>query len=537
MNDKNYLLVILIVCIAIFLPHLHVIEVNIMEARNFVTAREMLDYGNWIHTTMNLEPRYEKPPLPTWLTAISASIFGVKNLFGLRLPAVLAVIFLIFTFYFLQVEISKNKKQAFFGTLILATSFYIIFSGRNGQWDIFAHSFMLFAIYQLFKAFESKSVLWKKWILAGVFMGLSFMSKGPVSHFALLLPFIISYGIVFKYKHFKRKLSPLIVSLIIFALVGLTWGLYIYLTDLSSAQAIADKETTAWSNRNTRPFYYYWSFFTQSGVWTFFAFIALLYPYMIKRVTDKKMYRFSLLWTIIAVLLLSLIPEKKSRYLLPVLIPLAWNTSFFIYYLIEEIKHISKLDKYLAYFGYGLIGLIGLAFPIGGYMFLGEKLDGFWLWYILASVVLFTIGIFIFYTLKKNNFEKAFYAVITFIAGIMVFALPLAKTFYDNEDYLSMSSLRGIENMKNIKLYSTDKNLPTPELIFELGEPIKRVNSPNELPDQSVFGLLVRDTIPEDVNNYFTTKFIAQFDENHIKKGKRGYRARKTLKLYLLEKK
>ena len=79
MNSKFYLLGIALVCMAIFFPHLSVVEVNIMEARNFITAREMLEYGNWIHTTMNLEPRYEKPPLPTWLTAFSAAVFGLKN--------------------------------------------------------------------------------------------------------------------------------------------------------------------------------------------------------------------------------------------------------------------------------------------------------------------------------------------------------------------------------------------------------------------------------------------------------------------------
>ncbi len=537
MDNKNYLTAILIVCVAIFLSHLQVIEVNIMEARNFITAREMLDYGNWIHTTLNLEPRYEKPPLPTWLTAISASVFGVKNLVGLRLPAVLAVIFLIFTFYFLLIEIIKDHKQAFFATLILTTSFYIVFSGRNGQWDIFAHSFMLYAIFQLFQALESDKVLWKKWILAGVFMGLSFMSKGPVSHFALLLPFLISYGIVFKFKDLKTKVSPMLVSLIIFSLVGFTWGVYIYLTDASSAQAIANKETTAWANRNIRPFYYYWSFFTQSGIWTFFAFIALLYPYMIKRVTDKKMYRFSFLWTIITVILLSLIPEKKSRYLLPVLIPMAWNTSFFINYIIVEIKNLTKTDQYLAYFGFGLIGLIGLAFPFGGYLYLKDNLENNWMWFILTSITLFSLGISIFYYLKKNNFEQTFYLIIAFICGIMIFALPLVKTFYTNEDYLSLSTLRKHDNMKNVKLYSTDKDLHSPELIFALGEPIKRVKSMDELPVKNKFALLVRDTIPKEVKVNYSSKFIALFDENHSKKGTREHRPRRTIKLYLMEKK
>ena len=46
MNNKFYLIAIGLVCLAIFFPHLSIVEVNIMEARNFITAREMLEYGN-----------------------------------------------------------------------------------------------------------------------------------------------------------------------------------------------------------------------------------------------------------------------------------------------------------------------------------------------------------------------------------------------------------------------------------------------------------------------------------------------------------
>ena len=535
MNHKQNIFIILLVCLAIFFSNLDVIYVNIMEARNFITAREMLQYGNWFHTTMNLEPRYEKPPLPTWLTALSASIFGLKSLFGLRLPAVLSVTLLILTSYFFSIKIFQNKKQALVNALILATSFYIIFSGRNGQWDIFAHAFMLFGIYHLFQALESNSATWKYWVITGVFLGLSFMSKGPVSHFALLLPFLIAYGIVFKFRNFKLKWSPLIVSVLLFVVVGLTWGVFIYLTDGSSAEAIADKETAAWSNRNIRPFYYYWSFFTQSGLWTFFAFIGLLYPYMKKRVDNVKTYKFTFLWTIITVILLSVIPEKKSRYLLPVLIPLALNTSFYIKYLIQKRNNLSKTDKYIAYFGFGLISLICLTFPIGGYLFLEEKLDGFYTSFIATSIALFTIGVLLLVYLKRNDFEKAFYLNIAMMCFIMVLGLPLAKTLYDNPDFNNISNLRQNNNPKNISLYTFDKI--SPELIWELGEPVKRVKSLNDLPQQKSFGLLINDSVSNSLKQKYNTKLIEQFDINYINKNKKGYKTRLTTKLYLLENK
>ena len=56
MNIKNnHILIILVSCIAIFFVNLDALYVNIMEARNFITAREMLHDGHWLLTTLNGE--------------------------------------------------------------------------------------------------------------------------------------------------------------------------------------------------------------------------------------------------------------------------------------------------------------------------------------------------------------------------------------------------------------------------------------------------------------------------------------------------
>ena len=93
--ERNYLVLLIITCAAIFFVNLGSLPVNIMEARNFITAREMLTDGNWLLTTINGEPRYQKPPLPTWLTAFSAAIFGIKSVWALRLPAAIMSLILV----------------------------------------------------------------------------------------------------------------------------------------------------------------------------------------------------------------------------------------------------------------------------------------------------------------------------------------------------------------------------------------------------------------------------------------------------------
>ena len=59
-----------LVCLTTFFVDNSVLVPDIMESGNIVTAREMVYDGNWIAPTMNGELRLEKPPLPTWLTAV-----------------------------------------------------------------------------------------------------------------------------------------------------------------------------------------------------------------------------------------------------------------------------------------------------------------------------------------------------------------------------------------------------------------------------------------------------------------------------------
>ena len=154
--NKNPLLLLALICITIFMVHLDALWVNIMEARNFVTAREMLQKGNWVLTTLNEEPRYQKPPLPTWLSAGSAFLFGIKSVFAMRIPAALVSIMMVLTTYIFTRKLTNNNTYALVSSLILATSFFIVFSGRNGQWDIFTHGFMMLSIYQLYLLFSTQ---------------------------------------------------------------------------------------------------------------------------------------------------------------------------------------------------------------------------------------------------------------------------------------------------------------------------------------------------------------------------------------------
>lgn len=538
----NYTFWLLIVACLMLFSHLDVIEVNIMEARNFITAREMANNNHWILTTINGMPRYEKPPLPTWLTAISGIIFGFDSLYGMRLPVVLITLLLVFGTFKLSEKLGLSKKQSFHNGLILITSFYIYFAGRDNQWDMYTHSFMMICILFLWEVLNEQKKLLFNAIMAGLFFGLSFLSKGPISVYALLLPFLIAYGFTYKFQ-LKNKKIYLILVLILGIIIGLSWPLYVKWADPATYLKVTKLESSRWGNYNTRPFYYYWSFFTQSGIWTVPAFIALLYPYLKNKVSNLKAYQFTLIWTLASVVLLSIVPEKKSRYLLPVLIPMALNTGFYIEYLINNFKNISlKKEKGIIYFAFGLIGIICIVIPVGIYIKVKNDIAGFEIWFLGLALSLFGIGYVLFTNLRNKNFAKVFYTVIAVQVAVVVFGIPFTKLILKNPDYASAKAIRDSEKSLVVKTY--ELNSFTPEIIWDYGYsmPILLNNETNKLnlPLENKFGLLVTDIDSinsiKELKNYTLNK-VSNIDLNHVPKDSKKHNIRLTRTYYIVSKK
>ncbi len=512
------------------------VPVSIMEARNFVTAREMITDGNWLLTTMNGEARYEKPPLPTWMTALFGLVFGLKSLIALRFPTIIFIALIgIFTFLLTR-KLLGDAMHSLVNAFIVVTSFYVIGITLEAPWDIFTHGFMLIAIYHLFQFFQKDNQYGMHAFLAGIFIGCSILCKGPISMFALMLPFIIAYGFIFRFKKFKLKLLPVLGCIILALIVGGWWFVYVRINDPYTFEAIATKETNNWHSYNTKPFYYYWSFFTQSGIWTIPAFIGLLYPYLKSRVSNLKAYQFSLLWTIFAVILLSLVPEKKPRYLMPVLIPLAINTGFYIEYLLRKFKDLKdKRETIPVYFNFGLIALIAIIFPIGIYVVVGEQLSGHWMLFSITSVITVGIGFLILIHLKKKNFSQVFMFTVAFFVAILMYALPLLKPMIGIPNK-SISELK----VQNIKIYGVSN--VSPEMIWHYGKKIPQIKLGDgtfDFPDDDQFGILAYNISEKDwniLNKDYNIEKIETFDLNTVSTESKRHNDRLLNDFYILTK-
>ncbi|UOQ73044.1 ArnT family glycosyltransferase [Hymenobacter cellulosilyticus] len=223
-----------------FFAHLGALEVTLMEARNFVAAREMAAGGSWLLPTMNGELRLAKPPLPTWAVAAVLRLSpGTTDPGLLRLPAAGMTLLLVLFFWGLARELTRNApaeaqapgRTAWLATLVLGSSLLIITVGREGQWDIFSTSLAVGSLWLLTRGWNRPGPAYASFLGGGVLLGAVVLSKGPVSLYAVVLPFVAAYasrwqpgGLERLRLHWPEALAATGVALAIGARGPCMWG-------------------------------------------------------------------------------------------------------------------------------------------------------------------------------------------------------------------------------------------------------------------------------------------------------------------------
>ena len=529
MNNRNLqLFLLLLITFIAFVVNNGAIEANIMEARNLTTAREMLQKNNWLEPTMNGELRLEKPPLPTWIAAATMYLSGDENLSVLRLPAALAALLMVFSLFKLTKELTEDHLLPFLVAGTSATSFYIFFMSRDISWDIFCHSFMIGAIWLFHKGLKSKGSAWCELVGAGVLMGLSFMSKGPVSFYALLLPYLIARSFSFGWNEVANRKMAVIVMVLITLVISLWWPIMIWFSHPEFSAQIAQQESSAWLNRSTRPFYHYWSFPIQSGVWAIIATIALCFPYARPRINKFGNYTFLSLWVVVAVVLLSLFPEKKERYLLPVLLPLAMLTAFYFRYLIYAFRESSpgKIDLVILRFNALIMAFICFVIPVGAVFFpLGERRTGLGS-LVLIFILFWGLAILLVGAFRKKNALWLWMGMVGIVLSLCLALMPLApKLSITNPAYRSYKELRHRDDLKGVPFFFNGEiQGKFIEVIWNSGHEVKRwsTGALHQLPVSPPLIFLSHEdpfaVLPIEVLNNYNIEVIGHFDGNMAKR-------------------
>jgi len=188
------------------------------EARYAEIARIMAESNNWITPQIDYGlPFWAKPPLSTWLSALSFEMFGV-NEFSARLPYLLLSIVLVF----LIGKYAKRYQLPFFlpGFILLTLPEFYIHAGVVSTDTALAFSVALVML-SFWEALRQKAKsYWKYLIFVG--FGLGLLAKGPII-FILTLPSLVVW--VFLFKKYKTVFEqiPWISGGFITVLIAVPW--------------------------------------------------------------------------------------------------------------------------------------------------------------------------------------------------------------------------------------------------------------------------------------------------------------------------
>ena len=151
-------------------------------------TREMLDGGHWASTTLDGEPRYDKPILSYWLQAISLTLFGwlspaiPTEIIG-RLPSVVAGALWAVVLGRFSADVTKKTGLGVFVALAVATTLGTSIISRAATADAILNLWLalLFTDIARYILNPSDSLRLKVFL----WLGLGILTKGPV---AVIIP-------------------------------------------------------------------------------------------------------------------------------------------------------------------------------------------------------------------------------------------------------------------------------------------------------------------------------------------------------------
>jgi len=286
-----------------------------------ITAREMLESGNWIMPTCNGESRLQKTPLSYWLVAGFANLTGKVDEFTTRLPsAIFAVLSATAILYFVS---RLSFRIAVLSTAVWATSLSYIRYSHNARPEMsltFFSTLCFLSFYSAITAMTRKrQVIYM--LVFWMSFGLANLAKGPAPLPLVLAPLFFYIAIFRQWKEVP-KLLP-IIGMIIFLAIVLPWPLTVgykvgWNLDIWKTQFI-DRFMGKYASGH-KPFYFYLYIMFQFILpWAAFLPIALAAPFYKVWKNKRHIMQFLWLWFVVDLAVITICGGKRQHYILPLM--------------------------------------------------------------------------------------------------------------------------------------------------------------------------------------------------------------------------
>lgn len=186
-----------------------------------LTAREMLQRGDWITPTLFGQPQFEKPVFAYWAYMAFFRLFGIHE-WSARLASTAAAFGVLVSTAVLAKALFRRSRAVLLSTVVLASSGLFITLSRVVLTDMFLCLFTTAAFAAFAAGWKNQAVRPIAWRLFFAFMGLAVLTKGPIG---LLLPF---GSVLLCAAFFRREIArslPWASGLAVFAAVAVPWYL------------------------------------------------------------------------------------------------------------------------------------------------------------------------------------------------------------------------------------------------------------------------------------------------------------------------
>jgi 4-amino-4-deoxy-L-arabinose transferase-like glycosyltransferase len=187
------------------------------EARYAEIARIMQETNNYITPQIDYGvPFWAKPPLSTWLSALSMELFGV-NEFAVRLPYLLASIF---TLYIISIFVKPRSVRLVCLFILLTIPEFLLHSGVVST-DTFLALCVTMVFLSFWQTIHAKKVTYWHYLLY-VFLGFGLLAKGPIV-FILTIPPLVIFSLYFKQVNTFFKNTTLVLGFLLMFLIAVPW--------------------------------------------------------------------------------------------------------------------------------------------------------------------------------------------------------------------------------------------------------------------------------------------------------------------------
>ena len=403
-----------------------------MENLTVATALEIRrPGGSWILPTLETEPRVAKPPLAAWIAAASIrpstfshlddTNFDRRNAayralaFDVRWTALLCSCLTLLAIFDLGRTIG-SPPTGLTAMILAGSTLYLLRFGRQATTDVQLMLWVTVANAAIARLLL-RGPSWRAAIATGIALGLALMSKGPVALLQTLLPAGVFAALA---RSTRISLAQVATALILMLLVGAGWYVYVF-THVPGVWARWKIELarTAPGEKSSNPFSYL-SMVAYMLPWTAVLIHGLIWTTVETWRRKFNGWTLALLLVLVPILTMSFFPDRKERYLLPLVGPAAILAARGIAAMLDPLEK-RKIPPIV---NWAIVAVIGIGLPISGATHLLKRVDGA-PWYppVLAACAAVVVAMLIIIAIQQSR-RYPFVLVIA-PATIMLMLQPL----------------------------------------------------------------------------------------------------------------